>query len=343
MIRNPLAISLRGGRIDALHYGSVSVADPSGGILYSVNDPHFPTYLRSSIKMIQAIPVVLSGAADRFGFTDAELALCCASHTGASYHLETVQSILARIGLAESNLGCGAHEPENIDERNRLIRVGTPPSQLHNNCSGKHAGMLATCLAMGWPIESYLDIEHPLQQWVLELMAEYSGLGREKIGVGIDGCSLPAFYMPISGASTILARFMDRMSKGDVTTARIHNAVVAHPEMINEHGAFDTELIRAMKGRLIAKRGAMGMFVVGIITREYGPLGVSVKLEDGNMTPMPVVMMKVLEALDALSDTELAELERFRATRVTNWRGMDVGDISADFDVTPAAATNGTG
>lgn len=333
MNRKPLAVSHRSGRIDALHYGSVAVTDASGALLYAVNDPGFPTYLRSSIKMIQALPVVMSGAADRFGFTEAELAICCASHVGAAYHLAAVRSMLEKIGLTEDALGCGAHEPFDRSEQKRLLCGDLEPTQLHNNCSGKHAGMLAVCLAQGWPIEGYLEIEHPLQQWILDLMADHSGIAREQIGVGIDGCSLPAFYMPIFGAATVLARFMDHATAPGDPAARIMRAVTAFPEMINDHGTFDTEVVRVLGGRAIAKRGAMGMFVVGLLTERWGPIGVAVKLEDGNMLPMPMVVMKVLEDLDVLAPDELAALEGFRATHLKNWRGTDVGEIAVDFSL----------
>jgi len=334
MLRTPLAVSHRSGRIDALHYGSIVVADPSGRILFSANDPHYPTYLRSSIKMIQALPVVLSGGADRFGFTDAELAICCASHSGADYHLETVRGMLAKIGLDEGALGCGAHEPSDRAEQARLVCSHHAPTQLHNNCSGKHTGMLAACLAMGWPIETYLSIDHPLQQMIYELMSEHAGIGRENIGVGIDGCSLPAFYMPISGAATALARYLDRANRGEPAQSRIVRAMTTHPEMVGEHGSFDTELMKAFRGRAIAKRGAMAMFVVAINTEKYGPVGIAVKLEDGNMPPMPVIMMRVLEEIGELLPEELAVLERYRTMPLRNWRGIDTGEIATNFVLT---------
>lgn len=333
MNRIPLAVSHRSGRVDALHYGSVAVANADGAVLFSANDPGFPTYLRSSIKMIQALPVVLSGAADRFAFTEAELAVCCASHVGAGYHLETVGGMLDKISLGENALGCGAHEPDDRAERKRLLCSDHAPTQLHNNCSGKHAGMLAACVAMGWDVAGYLAIEHPLQQWILDLMATYSGVRREHIGIGIDGCSLPAYYMPISGAATALARFVANADAGDEAPARILCAVAARPEMINDVGGFDTELVRVGGGRAIAKRGALGVFVVGLLTERYGPLGIAVKLEDGNMAPMPVVVMKVLEDLGVLGADQLAELERFRTIHLTNWRGLDVGEIAVDFSL----------
>lgn len=330
MIRNPLALTSRSSRIDALHYGSIAVVDAGGRLLFSANDPAFPTYLRSSIKMIQSLPVVLSGAAEQFGLTAKELAITVASHAATREHVETVEGMLAKIDLGEANLGCGAHEPEDRSERNRLIRADEAPSQLHNNCSGKHAGMLAVCRAQGWPVESYLDIEHPLQQWILDLMAEYSGIAREQIGIGIDGCSLPAFYMPISGAARIAARFIERSVEGPSSPdAQVRRAIASYPEMINAPGGFDTELIRVTGGRIIAKRGAMAIFLLGVESSEYGPIGIAVKLEDGVMTPMPTVVMQTLEALNLLTPEELVALDPFRSIVQRNWRGIEVGAITA--------------
>jgi L-asparaginase II len=244
--------------------------------------------------------------------------------------------MLARIGLDEPALGCGAHDPSDRAEYARLVCNHRSPTQLHNNCSGKHTGMLAVCKAMGWPVESYLSIEHPLQQWIYDLMAEHSGIGRENIGIGIDGCSLPAFYLPISGAATALARYLYRANAGEPAQRSIVQAIVARPEMIGEHGSFDTELVKALRGRAIAKRGAMAMFVVAINTEQYGPLGIAVKLEDGNMTPMPVIVMKVLEDLGALSPEEFEPLERYRTMPIKNWRGIETGEIATDFTLAPA-------
>lgn len=331
MTREPLAVSRRNGRIEAVHYGSIAVVDTGSRILFGSGDVHLRTYVRSSNKMIQALPVVRSGAADRFGFTDRELAVCCASHSGADYHLDAVRSMLAKAGIEYEALGCGAHEPADRTEFTRLLVARTSSTALHNNCSGKHAGMLAACVAMGWPTTGYLDFDHPLQQWILSLMSEHTLVAAEDIGIGIDGCSLPTFYLPISAFATALARFVANASSGDPASSRIMGAVAAYPEMIYEHGGFDTELVRALRGRCIAKRGAMAMFVVGINTVAYGPIGIAVKLEDGNIAHMPVVVMRVLDQIGVLSDGERATLEPFYHVDLRNYSGMLVGDIVSEF------------
>jgi L-asparaginase II len=333
----PLATSYRGGRVEGIHHGAVAVTDANGRVLFAVNDPGYPSYPRSSVKMIQALPVVLSGAADRFGFTETELAVCVASHTGAHYHLDAVQSILGKIGLKETDLGCGAHDPDDRTELGQLICSNQKPTQIHNNCSGKHAGMLAACLAMGWPIEGYLEFGHPLQQWIWNLMAEHAGIAPEQFGIGIDGCSLPTFYMPIAAMSTIVARFTANAFNNDMAVQRIFRAVAGYPQMINEFGGFDTELVRVLKGSAIAKRGAMAVFVVGINTVQYGAIGVAVKVEDGSMTPMPVIVMRVLEQIGAVTPEEAIQLQSFREITLKNWRGTTVGEIRAEFEVRAVA------
>lgn len=281
--------------------------------------------------MIQALPVIRSGAADRFGFAPKEIAICCASHSGAGYHLETVSGMLAKMGLEPSALGCGVHEPGDRAEFTRLIAGGFAPSVLHNNCSGKHAGMLATCLAMGWPIDSYIALEHPLQQWILELMSEHTSVPTAQIGTAIDGCSLPTFHLPLDSIATALARFVHNSRTGDEASSRIMGSVATYPEMIYEEGGFDSELIRALGARCIAKRGAMAVFVVGLDTLRFGPIGLAAKLEDGNMAQIPPVVMNVLEQLEVLSPAELEQLAPYRRIVVENCNGMRVGDVVTEF------------
>ena len=327
----PLAFSRRAERIEATHLGSIAIVDAGGRLLFGIGDIGLATYIRSSNKMIQALPVIRSGAADRFGLSSAEIAICCASHSGARYHLDVVAGMLAKLGLESSALGCGAHEPGDRQELARLMSTGIAPSVLHNNCSGKHAGMLATCLAMGWPIEGYLSLEHPLQQWILELMAEHTMVPASQIGTAIDGCSLPTFYLPLNAIATSLALYVDNARRGDEASSRIMAAVAEHPELIYEHGGFDSELIRALGPRCIAKRGAMAMFVIGLDTLSYGPIGIAVKLEDGNIAQMPPVVMRALEQIGVLSPAELERLAPYRGIVVENCNGMRVGDVYTDF------------
>lgn len=336
MSHSPLVSAYRGGNLDAVYYGSVAVTDSTGRLLFAYDEPYYKAFLRSSVKMFQAIPVILSGAADRFGLSDAELAICCASHTGTGYHLEAAAGILQKIGLDRSMLLCGAHEPADRAERDRLIMQNEAPSELHNNCSGKHAGMLATCLAQGWPLESYLEIDHPLQIWIHDLIAEFSSVRRDQLVMGMDGCSLPTCYLPLATISTMLARFVERAGS-DTAERRILAAVAAFPEMIHELGAFDSKLTRVLAGRGIAKRGAMAIHVVGVDTDRYGPIGITVKLEDGNNDSVPIAVMSVLKQIGILMPDQQEQLRRFETIHLANWRGVDVGDMEPTFTLAAVA------
>lgn len=325
----PLAYSTRNDLVEGIHRGVVAVVDAGGTLLYSAGDPEYQTFVRSAIKMIQAVPVIQSGAADKFEFTAAELAICCASHTAAEYHVKTVRGMLEKLALTEKALACGGHLPEDTAMRNRLIRTEATPTAIYNNCSGKHTGMLAACLGYGWPIEDYLRSEHPLQEHIFELISDYSGVPKENIPTGIDGCSLPTYFMPMKNAALATARFMARAAEEGTPDARLLRVVAEHPEMVHAEGGYDTELMRALKGRCYAKRGAMGIMLVGLQTATHGPIGIALKVEDGDNKPMPVVMTALLERLGLLAREELLLLEKFRTIPLENWNKIPVGDIRA--------------
>ena len=327
MTTSPLAYSTRKDHVEGIHRGAVVVVKANGDLLYNLGNPDYGTFLRSSIKMVQAIPVIESGAAEKFEFNDAALAVCCASHTAADYHVTTVRTMLEKMGLGESALKCGGHLPEDKEMRERLIRLQATPTAIYNNCSGKHAGMLAVCLANDWPTEGYLEIEHPLQQRILELIAEYTELKKEEIPLGIDGCSLPTYFMKLRNAGLGAARFIERGEKEKTPERRLLEAMTNRPEMVHSEGGFDTELIRALNGRCYAKRGAMGIMLFGLRTEEHGPIGIAAKMENGNNKPMPVVMISLLDRLGLISPEEGLQLERFRKLSVKNWNGIYVGEI----------------
>lgn len=324
-----LAYSTRNALIEGVHRGAIAVVNDKGELLASVGDPDYETYLRSSIKMIQAIPVVESGAAERFGFDDAALSICCASHTAADYHVQTVRSMLEKIGLGEGALKCGGHLPEDEEMRKRLIRLEGTPTAIYNNCSGKHTGMLAACLANDWPIEGYLHPDHPLQQRILDLIAEYGGMAKEDIKLGTDGCSLPTYFMPLRNGALIAARFMAMASQEERPEQRLMKAMANRPEMVHSRDGYDTVLIRELGGRCYAKRGAMGVMLVGLWTEKYGGIGIAAKMEDGDNKPMPVVMTALLEQLGFLSREEYARLEAFHSISIENWNGIHVGEIQS--------------
>ena len=217
------------------------------------------TYMRSSAKPIQATAAAESGALERFGITEQELAVICASHGGEPMHVEAVRSILARIGLDEDALGCGAHAPSYTPAAIALYRAGQTPTAIHNNCSGKHSGMLAAAQALGAPTATYLDPDHPVQQRILHSVAYYSGLGTRTITVAVDGCSAPVFGFPLYGMALMYARLVSpqRLLAERATAARrIVAAMQAYPEMVGGTGRFDSDVMNVGGKRLVAKGGA---------------------------------------------------------------------------------------
>ena len=327
-----LASSVRNKHVEGIHRGAVAVVKATGELLHSIGDPNYQTYLRSAVKMIQAIPVLESGAAERFGFDSAELSICCASHTAAEYHVRTVRGMLEKIGMAEKSLACGGHLPEDTSMRDRLIRAEATPTAIYNNCSGKHTGMLAACLANEWPVEGYLEPDHPLQQQILGLIAEYCGVPSQEIAIGVDGCSLPTYYLSLQNAARGAAQFMKRAENDGTPDRRLLQAMSEHPEMVHSEEGYDTVLMRALDGRCYAKRGAMGIMLVGLHTDEHGPIGIAAKMEDGDNKPMPVIITNFLNRLGLLSREELLALEKFRSIPIENWNSIHVGEIRSELD-----------
>lgn len=329
MGRTPIDVALarvtRDGVIESTHYGRVAVCAPDGRLLASAGDPEGVQFWRSSSKPLQALSVVTSGAADRFALTVRELAVCCASHSGSAMHVATVSGILSKLGLDASALQCGVHWPGDIEERNRLIRAGEEPSPLHNNCSGKHAGMLATCLALGADPSDYLALEHPVQRLIAEHLALLSGVTRDRWRVGRDGCGAPTVAMPLRAQALAFARLAAPAGlPGDMRGAaeRITAAMAAAPEMVSAPGAFNTELIRLTGGAVIAKGGAEGLFCMAVPARE---IGIAFKVADGSARAHPTVALELLRRVHVELPAEL--VERFAEPPVTNCHGDMVGRI----------------
>lgn len=313
----------RGGRLESSHAGHAVVCGPDGGVIESWGDAAAVIYPRSSCKMVQALPLVESGAADAVGLTDRQLALACASHQGAALHVGAVQDWLANLGLAEGDLRCGAHEPYDRAERDRLIRAGTPPCQCHNNCSGKHVGMLtATRHLRAGP--EYVEPDHPLQQAIRTAFDEVTA--EPSPGYGIDGCSAPNFATSLAGLARGMAFFATARDDGDArqrAAARLTRAMARHPEMVAGEGRACTELMRAMGGRVAIKTGAEGVFVA--IAPDRG-LGMAVKIADGAGRAAEAVIAALL-VRHGLADAAHPAVIRRMAPVQRNWRGLETGDL----------------
>ncbi len=322
-----VVVEMRAGIVECRHRVHVAVWK-AGALRHAAGDVGSPVYLRSSAKPVQALASILTGAADRFAMTDAELALACGSHGGEPFHVATAAGLLAKIGLAPEHLQCGAHPPAYEPAARAVWASGVAPSALHNNCSGKHSAMLAACVASGWETADYLDPGHPLQRMNRENVAAFAGMAPGDVRIGVDGCSAPVFAVPLAAAARIFAGVTNRNSATGLTEAqrvgarRVCAALRSKPEMIGGTKRLDSELIRATDGRVISKVGAEGLWCVGVADAD---LGVAVKCDDGTAQAPQWVGLAALEALGVLSAAELAALAPHRDLVRRNHRKTDVG------------------
>lgn len=335
----PLVEVKRGSITESRHRGHIVVVEPDGNIIASAGAHETVTFLRSSAKPFQAMPLLVSGAADRFGFTDREVALACASHNGEPIHTELAASMLRKIGLGIEALRCGVHEPYGEEAARELRERGEPPNALHNNCSGKHVGMLAVALHLGAPIENYESPENPVQKAIADTIAQFSGVAVTDMAVGIDGCAAPIFGITIKAMALAYARLVSPPEGFDQATRgaceRIVRVMSAYPELIGgTSNRLDTEIMRAAPRRVISKVGAEGVYTAGVIPCKEWPngLGLALKIEDGDdKRARPTVVVESLRQLGVLRDESLEAVAKYAFFPVRNRRGDLAGEISASF------------
>ncbi len=318
----PMVELWRGGLLESSHSGH-AVIWGSGGIIQSWGDPATVIFPRSACKMVQALPLVETGAADSVGLTDRHLALACASHQGDALHVGMTRRWLEGLGLAEPDLRCGAHEPYGRTERDRLILAHEEPCQLHNNCSGKHCGFLTVTQHMKAGPE-YVELDHPLQRAIRQTTEEVAG--EEVAGHGIDGCSAPNFAISIRGLARSMASFAAAQSGGDARSRAMHRltqAIAAHPELVAGEGRACTELMRAMDHKVAIKTGAEAVFVAIIPDQK---IGVAVKIVDGGTRASEAAITAILTRLGVLNPAHPAAQKRLPAV-VKNCRGLSVGEL----------------
>jgi L-asparaginase II len=335
----PLVEVWRGPIIESLHRGHLVAVDGAGQAVAELGAPQTVTFIRSSGKPFQAIPLITSGAADRFGFTEREIAIACGSHSGEPIHVETVQSMLKKIGLGEDALKCGVHEPYSAEVARELARNQQSPSVLQNNCSGKHAGMLALALHVGSPTETYDQPDNLVQQLILDTVSRFAGVPPAKIAIGVDGCGVPVFGISVRAMALMYARLVvyDYNSETKIACERIVQAMINYPEMVGgSKDRLDTELIRAGNGRLVSKIGADGVYTIGVLPSADWPngLGLALKVEDGDdRRARPPAVIEALRQLGVLSESEITELATYAPTPITNRRGERVGEARAAFSL----------
>ncbi len=324
----------RGPLVESRHRVSIAVADGEGRLRARAGNAELVVYARSAVKPFQALPLVDDGAADRFGLSAAELALTCGSHNAEPRHLEAARAILRRIGADEEALACGPHVPMGAAAAKALVVRGEEPTRIHNNCSGKHAGMLALARFHGWPLAGYYRPEHPVQERVLGEIARWTGVSAEEIHTGTDGCGVPTFALPLTALAVAFARLSAATRRGEAGPARVVGAMVQNPEYVAGIDRLCTDLMRVAGGRIVAKVGAEGVYCAGIPGAE---LGVALKVEDGATRAAEPALLAVLSALHVLSEDELGALERWARPAVTNTRGERVGGIVARVELEPAS------
>ncbi len=340
----PLVEVRRGAITESRHRGHVVAVDGNGVIVAHIGSPETLTFLRSSAKPHQAIPLVASGAAERFQFTDREIALACGSHSGQPLHAELAAAMLEKIGLDASALKCGVHEPFDRETAQAMRQRGEQPSVLHNNCSGKHAGMLALALHLGAPVETYDWPSHPVQLAIGRTVAQFSAVPQEDLAVGVDGCGVPVFGVTVHAMALMYARLVapPETFDEDVRRAchRIVHSMTAHPEMVGgTRERFDTEVMRATRGSVISKVGAEGVYTAGVLPCEHWPtgLGLAFKIEDGeDLRARPTVAIEALRQLSVFDNEALESLAPYAEFPVLNRKGDTVGLIRPFFHLKQA-------
>lgn len=338
----PVVQVFRGKVVESVHLGAIVVANRDGNLIASWGDPEQVTYLRSSAKPLQALPLLESGAAEHFGFTDEQIAVICASHTGTNSHVATVAAIQSKIGVSETELVCGVHPPYDEATMHSLVRAGLAPTPNRHNCSGKHSGMLALARFLGASLQDYAEPGHPVQRRIRLCLAEMCGLSPFDVLAGIDGCSVPNFAVPLRSAAMAFARLAEPealLAARAKACQRVFSAMTAHPEMAGGSGRFDTRLIQSTGGRLLVKAGAEGYIAVTIppggSRLTSSGLGLVIKIADGDPHRRAVapVTLAALEALGVLTPEELGAMESFGSGTLTNYRGLRVGELRTCFQV----------
>ncbi len=341
----PLLVVRRGGSVESVHRGSVAVVSEDGRLLAAAGDPRWPVFLRSAAKPVQLVPFLAGGGERRFSLTTREIALAAASHGGEPFHTRVAAAMLEKGGFTTADLHCGTHPPMHEETARALAFRGEEPGPLHSNCSGKHAAMLLACRLFGEDARTYWRPEHPLQKRILSALSCLAGVRVARIGVAVDGCSVPVFRIPLENLALLYASLMGARLRGEAPRAfaarvRIVGAMTEAPEMVAGTGRFTTNLMRAFGRSLLAKEGAEGVYAMGVApslassVRFFSgasSVGIALKIEDGAERGRDAVAVEVLKQLGLASGARLAALRRLARRPVKNVRGDVVGDMKTVF------------
>ncbi len=318
---NPVLCEVwRGGVLESVHRGRYAVVKDKR-VVAKAGDVDAVTFMRSSAKPFQAIAVLESGAREEFGLEEDEIALICGSHYGEDIHVKAAHSILKKAGLKPSHLQCGVHPPSSVSAQKALQRAGKEPTVLHNNCSGKHAGMVAAAKAMGAPLDTYLSPSHPLQRANLKTVSRFAGVSPGSIKVATDGCSAPTFGLPLTAIARAFAKLADPW--GEDHEFDVPKAMMWHPEMV---GHPCEELMRALPLEVVGKVGAEGVYGVAIMGQG---IGLAVKVDDGNSRALPAIVVALLKKLGLFDSKKCAALDAIVKSDLKNHAGKVVGTTRA--------------
>jgi L-asparaginase II len=335
---NPLLVEvLRGSAVESFHRGAIAIVDADGAVRTAIGDIDRPIFPRSAIKVLQALPLVASGAADALGLSDAELALACASHGGEPVHADTAAAMLAKAGLDAGCLECGAHWPYHEASTRALAATGREPTALHNNCSGKHAGFMCLACRMAGAgadlrryVQGYVAPDHPVMREVTAAIEAATGTALADAPRGTDGCSIPTYAIPLRALALAFARVgsgVGLSAEHARAALRLRQAVAREPLLVAGHGRTDTRVMERLGERVFMKVGAEGVYCAALPAQG---LGVAIKIDDGNNArAAEVAIAAVIEALVQLDDGERAFMRGLSEATLRNWRGIEVGALRA--------------
>ncbi|OYU96196.1 MAG: L-asparaginase II [Bacteroidetes bacterium B1(2017)] len=333
-MENPILVEIyRGGVLESFHRGSVCVVNQIGEIVFSLGNPNQICYPRSAMKFVQAIPLIELGGVEKFGFTLEEIAIFCGSHNGEAKHLEVVRSILNKIEVSEEELGCGSQYPTNKKDSDELVRTNTKPSAIHNNCSGKHAGMLALCKLLNYPTADYLNPKHPIQELILECVEAMYEYPKSKMVCALDGCTAPIYSIPVYNQALCFKNLAEpsAFSEPRQTACKtILEAISAHPFMVAGSKRYCTDMMNLTAPKLIGKTGAEGVFCMSFTEQK---LGVCIKIDDGKMLPQYNVAQALLEASGLFGEDIIEKLHSYATSELKNFNKLVTGEITVNTNL----------
>jgi L-asparaginase II len=348
-----LVISFRGGVIENRHQVHAAIVDASGKLLYTVGNHERITLARSSTKPIQTLAILETGAAERFDFDDADVALMCASHSSEPRHIERALAMLKKAGVKEEVLTCGGHPAQNLVVNRKWVEEGYVPTGICNNCSGKHAGMVAGAVSLGTSAHDYYMADHPIQKRVYRAVEDMSGLRKDEVQWAVDGCNLPTPAMPLPNFALMFAGLAEAANSSNAASdqrtrylARIHKSMSSYPGLVGGEGRFDTDLMQAYGGLLVGKIGADACYGIGIRASQndadskHGAMGVAIKIEDGNLIALYAAVIEILEQLQIGTAEMRRQLRSWHYPDIVNTAGVVTGGFRHQFKVRGVARSS---